>query len=112
MQTRLDNNVDKQSREKLSLILADKRKKMIEANSSGLALSKGDKDTVLFGIEREEDGYRVAVYYVLDNVIVDKKVGASQLKHHSIAIMEQFISNYVIDFYERPKEFFETVVIN
>ena len=104
--------MDKQSREKLAAILAEKRKKMTDENSTGLALSKGDKDTILFGIEREEDGYRVAVYYVLDNVIVDKKVGASQLKHHSIAIMEQFISNFVIDYYENPKGFFDSVVIN
>lgn len=112
MQRRKVNNVDKQARAKLATIISNRRAKMMQESSTGLALSKGGKDTVLFGIEREEDGYRVAVYYILDNVIVDKKVGASQLKHHSIAIMEQFISNYVIDYYENPKGFFETVVIN
>ena len=112
MLRRLVSNVDKQSREKVKAILAERRKKMMEESSTGLALTKAGTDTILFGIEREQDGYRVAVCYVLDGVIVDKKVGASQLKHHSIAIMEQFISNYVIDYYEKPKSFFESVVIN
>ena len=103
--------MDKKAREKSSEIVAARRKKMIEENSTGLALSKGGKDTILFGIEKEDDGYRVVVHYILDGVMVDKKVGASQLKHHAIAIMEQFISGYVIDSYEHPRAYFESVVV-
>ena len=103
--------MDKTARAKSRAIIDARKKKMTEDASTGLALKKGGKDTILFGVEREEDGYRVAVYYVMDGVMVDKKVGASQLKHHAIAIMEQFISNFVIDFYENPAKFFEAVVV-
>lgn len=101
--------MDKKARAKSQEIIDARKKKMTEDASTGLALKKGGKDTILFGIEREEDGYRVAVNYVMDGVLVDKKVGSSQLKHHAIAIMEQYISNFVIDYYENPSKFFEAV---
>lgn len=103
--------MDKKARQKALDIVAARRKQMIDDNSTSLALTKSGKDTILFGVEKEDDGYRVAVHYILDGVLVDKKVGASQLKHHAIAIMEQFISNYVIDYYENPAKFFESVVV-
>lgn len=101
----------KEARDKSKEIIDARRKAMIESASTGAALKKG-KDTILFGVEREEDGYRVAVYYILDGQIVDKKVGASQLKHHAISIMEQYISCFVIDSYNEPAKFFETVVVH
>lgn len=100
-----------ESRKKSQEIIEARRKQMESEKSTGEALRSGKKDTILFGIEREEDGYRVSVSYVLDGVIVDKKVGASQLKHHSIAIMENYISNFVIDHYETPAKYFESLVI-
>ena len=104
--------MDKKARLKSQEIIDARRKKMIEENSTGLALEQAGKDTILFGVEKESDGYRVAVYYILNNVIVDKKVGASQLKHHAISIMEQYMSTYVIDSYNNPKAFFESVVVH
>lgn len=104
--------MDKSARLKSQAILADRRKRMTEEASTGLALKKGGKDTILFGIEKEQDGYRVAVHYILDGVLVDKKVGSSQLKHHAVAIMEQYITNFVIDFYEEPSKFFQSVRVS
>lgn len=104
--------MDKTARLKSQAIIEARRKQMAENASTGLALKKGGKDTILFGIEKEEDGYRVAVYYVLDGVIVDKKVGSSQLKHHSVAIMEQYITNFVVDQYEEPSKFFQSVRVS
>lgn len=101
----------KASRDKSKAIIEERRKKMTEAASTGKALKDG-KDTILFGVEREEDGYRVAVYYVLDGVIVDKKVGSSQLKHHCIAMVESYISGFVIDAYNEPAKFFESLVVH
>ncbi len=100
-----------EDREKSKAIIAERAKKMTDDASTSKALKDG-KDTILFGVEREEDGYRVAVYYILDGVIVDKKVGASQLKHHAIAIMEQYMSGFVIDGYNEPAKFFESVVVH
>lgn len=103
--------MDKKAREKSQAIIDARRRKQIDDNSTSLALKKAGKDTILFGIEKEDDGYKVAVHYILDGQLVDKKLGASQLKHHAIAIMEQFISNYVIDYYEEPAKFFEAVTV-
>ncbi len=104
--------MNRDSRKKSQEIIRGRRQKLIKENSTGLALEKAGKDTILFGIEKEDDGYRVAVHYVLDGVLVDKKVGASQLKHHAIAIMENYISGYAIDSYENPKAYFESVVVS
>jgi len=103
--------MNKAAREKSAQIIAERRKKMTGELSTSEKLKNG-KDTVLFGIEKEEDGYRVVVHYLLDGVIVDKKVGASQLKHHAIAMLESYISGFVIDSYEEPAKFFETVVLH
>lgn len=100
----------KPSREKSKAILDARKAKMTDAASTARALKDG-KDTILFGVEREEDGYRVVVYYVLDGKLVDKKVGASQLKHHCIAMVESYISGFVIDSYNDPIRFFDTVVL-
>jgi hypothetical protein len=63
---------------------------------------------LLFGALRTTEGYRVAMSYVEDGLIVDTKYGADQLKHHCLSMMESLIAQYLIDSYNEPLKFFET----
>lgn len=66
---------------------------------------------ILFGIEKTSEGFRATVSKEDDGIIVDSKRGAEQLKHHAISIAEHLMANYVVDSYNEPEKFFETVVV-
>lgn len=66
---------------------------------------------ILFGIEQAPEGFRATVVKVKDDKILATKKGAEQLKHHAISIAEHLMANYVVDSYNEPEKFFESVQV-
>ena len=66
---------------------------------------------LLFGIIRTTEGYKVTVSYAANGRIISTKSGADQLKHHALSMVDSLMTQYVIDSYNDPLKFFETVQV-
>lgn len=86
--------------------------KALTSISAGAGIETDEKaPRLLFGALRTSEGYRVTVSYVANDRVVSTKMGADQLKHHALAMVESLMAQYVIDSYNEPLKFFETVQV-